>query len=665
MIMKEMEQMSEEKTLAVLIDSDNVSAKYVNFIMQEIQKYGIPTYKRVYGDWEKGGNSWHDAAINYSIMPVQQCSYIAGKNATDFSMIIDAMDILYTGRVDGFVLVTSDSDFTRLAMRLREAGKIVIGIGELKTPRAFTISCHHFCYLNPVCALQGTADEDTVRKAVLEFVENYDGERLDLLRISAMLTSKFGDINYSEWGYKRFSNFIDSFAELKRSNTFVSMAEKPAKGAKQDELTEEAVTEALLEYFEKNPPEHDNLIKIESYLNNRFGKIDFSLFGSKKFARFIDKNPKFRRSGTFIELAPEQPEIMDEDTFRKEVTDYTAAGEENGVNLGGLNNYLLERHGKDYFKDLGFQDLHSALVSVPGLSIRGNRIYMEEHGTDEPDLSSLKEKVISFASANMPSGGNMGQLNNELLLIYGKDYFVKLGFTDYKSFLSSIEGITINKNFIFLNEPEPSVPEEPKEPEKTEPSTEEITEPEVTESETEPADVSAAEETAGTVDEDKAPEQNEKQEKEPEKPPVIQYEKPEINVIKRDMINFAATSESATVAKLGALLSGKYGRDFLKQLGMPSMRRLIGEVPGLSIKNNKIILREEFAKQTEEIERFVNEFARADGSHSIRALVIRLKSEFEGFDFRNYGFARFTDFINAIDGVTADRYHIKPVNPEE
>ena len=123
--------MSEEKKLAVLIDSDNVSAKYAQFVMNEVQKYGVPTYKRVYGDWEKGGNGWHAPAVNYSIMPVQQTSYVAGKNATDFSMIIDAMDILYTGNVDGFVLVTSDSDFTRLAIRLREAGKLVVGVGKL------------------------------------------------------------------------------------------------------------------------------------------------------------------------------------------------------------------------------------------------------------------------------------------------------------------------------------------------------------------------------------------------------------------------------------------------------------------------------------------------------------------------------------------------------
>lgn len=112
---------------------------------------------------------------------------------------------------------------------------------------------------------------------------------------------------------------------------------------------------------------------------------------------------------------------------------------------------------------------------------------------------------------------------------------------------------------------------------------------------------------------------------------------------------------------MGRDLSGKYGKDFLKELGFTSMRKLAAEISGIVIRNNKLYISDEFAKQTEEIEQFVNEFARAEGSHSIRALGIQLKEKFEGFDFRNYGFARFTDFINAIDGVKADRYHVRAV----
>ena len=270
--------MSEEKKLAVLIDSDNVSAKYAQFVMNEVQKYGVPTYKRVYGDWEKGGNGWHAPAVNYSIMPVQQTSYVAGKNATDFSMIIDAMDILYTGNVDGFVLVTSDSDFTRLAIRLREAGKLVVGIGELKTPRPFTVSCHHFCYLNQIGEMEASCDEPAIRKAVLTFVTDNKDERLDLARISAVLTSKFGNINFDELGYKRFSNFIDSFPELRRNNTFVSLRKKrqeqPVPARAVEAATEQSISAAMQEYLSEHEPENDNMLKLESYLNSRFGKIE-------------------------------------------------------------------------------------------------------------------------------------------------------------------------------------------------------------------------------------------------------------------------------------------------------------------------------------------------------------------------------------------------------
>ncbi len=134
--------------LAVLIDGDNIPSAYVKEMMEEIAKYGIPTIKRIYGDWTKPNLSrWKNILLENAITPVQQYSYTTGKNATDSAMIIDAMDILYSGKVDGFCLVSSDSDFTRLATRLREAGLNVIGIGEKKTPDPFIVACDRFIYL--------------------------------------------------------------------------------------------------------------------------------------------------------------------------------------------------------------------------------------------------------------------------------------------------------------------------------------------------------------------------------------------------------------------------------------------------------------------------------------------------------------------------------------
>jgi uncharacterized LabA/DUF88 family protein len=126
---------SNEKKFAVLIDADNVSGKYAKLILDEVSNDGIATYKRIYGDWTKPSlASWKSVLLDYSVVPVQQYSYTTGKNATDSAMIIDAMDILYTAQVDGFVLISSDSDFTRLATRLREAGKKVYGMGEKRRP---------------------------------------------------------------------------------------------------------------------------------------------------------------------------------------------------------------------------------------------------------------------------------------------------------------------------------------------------------------------------------------------------------------------------------------------------------------------------------------------------------------------------------------------------
>ena len=134
--------------LAVLIDGDNIPSANVKEMMEEIAKYGNPTIKRIYGDWTNPHlTKWKKVLLENAITPIQQYSYTTGKNATDSAMIIDAMDILYSGKVNGFCLVSSDSDFTRLATRLREASMTVIGIGEKKTPDPFIVACDKFVYI--------------------------------------------------------------------------------------------------------------------------------------------------------------------------------------------------------------------------------------------------------------------------------------------------------------------------------------------------------------------------------------------------------------------------------------------------------------------------------------------------------------------------------------
>jgi uncharacterized LabA/DUF88 family protein len=145
--------------LAVLIDADNIPYSNVRGMLEEIAKYGTPTFKRIYGDWTRPTISgWKSVLLENAITPIQQYSYTKGKNSTDSALIIDAMDILYSGKVDGFCIVSSDSDFTRLATRLREAGMKVIGIGERKTPPPFIIACDKFIYLEIITSSSGSLE---------------------------------------------------------------------------------------------------------------------------------------------------------------------------------------------------------------------------------------------------------------------------------------------------------------------------------------------------------------------------------------------------------------------------------------------------------------------------------------------------------------------------
>ena len=138
---------SHEDRLAVLIDADNAQSSIVEELIAEISKYGVPSVKRIYGDWTKPHlRGWKDILLKHAIQPIQQFSYTTGKNATDSALIIDAMDLLFSNRFDGFCIVSSDSDFTRLASRVREAGLLVYGFGEKKTPQAFVSACDKFIY---------------------------------------------------------------------------------------------------------------------------------------------------------------------------------------------------------------------------------------------------------------------------------------------------------------------------------------------------------------------------------------------------------------------------------------------------------------------------------------------------------------------------------------
>ena len=205
-----------DKKFAVLIDSDNISAKYISYILAEMTKYGVITYKRIYGDWTSSQmGKWKQELLgkfNYTDSAVFQ---YRGKDATDSALIIDAMDLLYTDNVDGFCIVSSDSDFTKLASRLRESGKEVIGMGEEKTPKSFRAACTVFTNLEILL----DQDEEsvsgvTVGREVIEqdiasiILENDDmNKATGLGEIGNRLVKKYSDFDVRSYGYSSLSKF--------------------------------------------------------------------------------------------------------------------------------------------------------------------------------------------------------------------------------------------------------------------------------------------------------------------------------------------------------------------------------------------------------------------------------------------------------------------------
>lgn len=184
-------EIKKDLKLAVLIDADNVPYANVKEMFEEIAKYGTPTFKRIYADWTKPTVSgWKNVLLENAITPIQQYSYSTGKNASDSALIIDAMDILYTGKVDGFCIVSSDSDFTRLATRLREAGMKVIGIGEKKTLTPFITACDKFIYIE---ILKKTETEITPENSNKKSSKSNKQENTPLSKIDPKIIKLFAD----------------------------------------------------------------------------------------------------------------------------------------------------------------------------------------------------------------------------------------------------------------------------------------------------------------------------------------------------------------------------------------------------------------------------------------------------------------------------------------
>lgn len=302
-----MEEISSEisNKYAILIDSENVSAKYIESIFDELSRLGSITVRKIYGDWSKNNNGWDkDCLLSYSIQPVQQFSYTAGKNSTDSAMIIDAMDLLYTSNIDGFCLVTSDSDFTRLASRLREAGKQVIGMGERKTPKAFVSACTSFKILDSLVTedlnkpasknamLEAAAVDESyitsirdIKKTVYNIIDENDDKdkKTHMGEIGSRLVNKYPDFDVRNYGYSKLSTFLsEEFDDLD-----IDSGRQKFVSIKNHIDPKSAVKLRIVRLLTENSDTMYNMGLLNTELKNIIPGFSIKKYGYSKFSSFL------------------------------------------------------------------------------------------------------------------------------------------------------------------------------------------------------------------------------------------------------------------------------------------------------------------------------------------------------------------------------------------
>lgn len=285
----------ENKRFALLIDADNISAKYISDILEELSTYGITTYKRIYGDWTSTqANKWKGELLENSVIPVQQFSNTVGKNATDSTLIIDAMDILYTGNVDGFCIVSSDSDFTRLASRLRESGMEVIGMGEEKTPRSFRVACTRFINLENLSnqdvdteqdGKDNTIGREVIYNAITNIINENEnkGKSVELAAVGNRLVNMYPDFDVRNYGYSLLSRFVEDAGLflLEKNQNVITIS------LKDNEQSQEEIRNFVREVIHKSGKKGIGISELSNMVYNKYSNFNVKDFGYSQFSKFV------------------------------------------------------------------------------------------------------------------------------------------------------------------------------------------------------------------------------------------------------------------------------------------------------------------------------------------------------------------------------------------
>ena len=295
----------EEKRLALLIDAENTSSKYIDAIISELKKYGVITYQRMYGDFTSPNLAdWHKKALKHAIVPIQQPRYSSGKNASDIMLVIDAMDILYQDKTDGFCIVTSDSDFTRLASRLREGGKKVIGMGKSDASKSFITACNEYKLLDKISeeesenfeadsSMEGSAVTPLgeIKNAINYMIQQAEsrGEMLELGAAKSQLQREFADFDERNYGYSLFRKFIEEDTKF-----VVGKVGSRAYITRRNQDKKQDGTDSIENFIIERAKSRAELASLGKELHDKYPNFKYKDLGYSKLSKYIQSIAKVK-----------------------------------------------------------------------------------------------------------------------------------------------------------------------------------------------------------------------------------------------------------------------------------------------------------------------------------------------------------------------------------
>ena len=464
--------MDDQKKYAVLIDAENIAYKYLKYIMGEMANYGVVTYKRAYMDWSaQNAAGWKGVLLENAISPVQSIAYTSGKNSTDSTIIIDAMDILYSKTVDGFCIVSSDSDFTKLATRLRESGMTVIGMGESKTPKAFIEACNSFKVLNLIANkdeiektenssknenLQEEKEKtNTEKKAITPISEIKNtikniiisregkGGVLEIGELGRLLNNRYSEFDTRNYGYSKLSVMLKDMDFLDLTETKNNRINVKFKGKIKIENINQKIVEIL-----KNSGGNIPLSKLAQLTMTKYPTFSPKDYGYSQFKKMIESIPQIsinKQNAKIIKIADKNKS--------KEDIQKTIIGILNDNNrmmhISQVNQELVKKYPTFTAKEYGYSKFSEVLKDIPRIILKNNNAILSDEENISESKKKIEEDIIKIIEKN---GGKIkiGSIKNELKKDNPNFDQKNYGYSKFTKFIESLENIKLIDEDIVL-----------------------------------------------------------------------------------------------------------------------------------------------------------------------------------------------------------------------